>query len=52
LRARYARAPDDARALLAIGDAPRDPSLDALEHAAWAQLVVTVLASDLALLLY
>jgi hypothetical protein len=52
MRARYAGAEKDALALLSIGDAPRDKELDVAEHAAWAQLAVTVLASDLAILLY
>jgi hypothetical protein len=49
---RYRAAPDDALALLAVGQTPRDPDLDATEVAAWTQLCVTVLASDSAILLY
>jgi len=52
MRERYANDEDDALALLATGDMPRDESLDPAEHAAWTQLVVTVLASDVAILLY
>ena len=52
MQARYAASPDDAMKLLAIGDAPRDETLDATEHAAWTQVATTVLASDRALLLY
>lgn len=52
LRGRYADAEDDALALLALGDAPRDPKLPPVEIAAWTQLGVTVLASDVAILLY
>jgi hypothetical protein len=52
MRERYATAEDDALALLAIGDAPRDEQLDAVDHAAWTQLAVTVLASDVAISLY
>ena len=52
LRERYAAAKDDALALLAAGESPRDESLVPAEHAAWAQLTITVLASDVALLLY
>lgn len=52
MRQRYAGAEKDALALLAIGDAPRDESLDPAEHAAWTQLAVTLLASDLAIMLY
>jgi hypothetical protein len=51
-RERYAAAPTDAAALLAIGEAPRDWSIDAVEHAAWTQLAATVLASDVAILMY
>ena len=51
-RQRYAQSPDDSNALLGIGDAPRSKSLDPAEHAAWTQVVSTVLASDLAILLY
>ena len=52
MRSRYAGAEDDALALLASGDAPRDEKLNAAEHAAWTQLGVTVLASDVAIMLY
>ena len=52
MRKRYANAENDALALLATGDAPRDEKLHAAEHAAWTQLGVTVLASDVAILLY
>lgn len=52
MRDRYGNSHDDAIALLSIGDAARDRSMDAVQHAAWTQVVVTVLASDLAILLY
>ena len=52
MRKRYDNSEDDALALLAAGDAPRDEKLAAAEHAAWTQLCVTVLASDVAILLY
>jgi hypothetical protein len=52
MRKRYADAPDDARKLLSIGEAPRDGQLDITEHAAWTQVAVTLLASDLAILVY
>ena len=52
MRSRYAAAEDDAMALLASDSWNRDTTLDPTEHAAWSQLAVTVLASDLALLLY
>ena len=52
LHQRYEDAPDDARQLLAHGDAPHDDTLPVSQHAAWTQLCVTVLASDLAMILY
>lgn len=52
MRARYRDARDDAVALLTTGEAPRDETFDPVEHAAWAQLAITVLASDLAILIY
>ncbi|MFP6859258.1 MAG: PSD1 and planctomycete cytochrome C domain-containing protein [Roseibacillus sp.] len=52
MRARYAASKDDALALLATGDSPRDEALDPAQVAAWTQVAVTVLASDVAILLY
>ena len=52
MRERYANAEKDALALLSSGDAPRDQKLDPAEHAVWSQLAVTVLASDVVILLY
>ncbi len=49
---RYAAAPQDAKALLSIGESTRDSSIDLIEQAAWTQLTTTILASDLAILLY
>ena len=49
---RYAGAKDDALSLLVVGDASRDEELAPDEHAAWTQLAVTVLASDIAILLH
>lgn len=49
---RYQAAPNDASALLSTGDAPRNEKLDPALVAAWTQVVITVLASDPALLLY
>jgi hypothetical protein len=51
-RTRYADKGEEAEALCKVGDAPRDPGLDPKEVAAWAQVAGTVLASDLAILLY
>ena len=52
MKQRYTGAEKDAVALLSTGDTPRDETLNPAEHAAWAQVAVTVLASDLAILLY
>ncbi len=52
MKERYVTAEKDAVALLAIGEAPRDEKLYPAEHAAWTQLANTVLASDLAIMLY
>ncbi|MFP6901119.1 MAG: DUF1553 domain-containing protein [Opitutales bacterium] len=52
MRARYAEAEKEALELLATGDAPRDGKLNPAELAAWTQVAVIVLASDVALLLY
>ncbi|QEG01828.1 Planctomycete cytochrome C [Stieleria maiorica] len=49
---RYRENLDDAGILLATGDAARDESLDPAEHAAWTQVALTLLASDLAIILY
>jgi hypothetical protein len=49
---RYRDAQKDALALLSIGDSPRDAELDIIDHAAWTQLAVTILASDIAIMLY
>ena len=52
MRKRYTGAEKDALALLATGEAPRDQKLSPVEHAAWTQLAVIVLASDVSILLY
>ena len=52
MRSRYKNSKPDALALLALGAAPRDKKLDPAEHAAWSQLAIVVLASDLAIMLY
>ncbi|YCM46105.1 PSD1 and planctomycete cytochrome C domain-containing protein [Verrucomicrobiaceae bacterium 227] len=52
MKERYTTSPDDARALLTTGDAPSAASLDPIELAAWTQVAVTVLASDVALSLF
>ncbi len=49
---RYAGDEDAALALLSQGDAQRDDSLDPAMHAAWTQVAVVTLASDLAILQY
>ena len=52
LQKRYKENPKDAEAFLSIGDSPRDKELDAADHAAWTQVSLTVLASDIALWVY
>jgi hypothetical protein len=42
----YRQNPDDARALLSVGESPRDASLDACEHAAWTTIASIVLNID------
>ncbi|APZ91715.1 Planctomycete cytochrome C [Fuerstiella marisgermanici] len=49
---RYSSSPKDAAALLSIGEVARNEELNAVEVAAWSQVVTTVLASDAAILLY
>ena len=52
LKGRYADNDKDAQAFLSVGDSPRDIKLNAADHAAWAQVSLTVLASDGALRVY
>ena len=52
MRDRYAAAEKDATKLLETGEVPRDKSLDPTSHAAWTQLSATLLASDLALMMF
>ena len=52
MRARYEKAPEEAKKLLGVGIAPRDETLSPSEHAAWTQIASTVLASDIAISLY
>lgn len=49
---RYADHESDAKELLAIGDAKSNSELEPITVAAWTQVAATVLASDLAILLY
>ncbi len=49
---RYGGSEKDAVALLGSGDAPRDDSYPTGKLAAWTQLAATVLASDIAILVY
>ena len=44
--ARFRAGKDAAQKLLAVGDSPRDPSLDAIELAAWTVVVITILNLD------
>jgi hypothetical protein len=46
LRTRFQRDPEQAARLLATGEAPRDPSLDAAEHAAMTMTASLLLNLD------
>lgn len=52
MKVRYSEYPEDAAALLSIGENVRNEALDTIDVAAWSQVVATVLASDAAILLY
>jgi mono/diheme cytochrome c family protein len=52
MKQRYQGADADAIALLSIGEVERDPSLPITEQAAWTQVCITVLASDIAIMIY
>ena len=52
LKYRYKANEGDAKKLLSVGDSPRDEKLNVVDHAAWTQVVLTVLASDVALWVY
>lgn len=49
---RFSQRVDDAVALVSVGDAPRNADLPPADVAAWTQVCMTVLASDLAILMY
>ena len=51
-RANFTKSPKDAEALLKVGMHQVDPKLPAVELAAWAQLINTVMASDATITLY
>jgi hypothetical protein len=52
VRTRYTGAEKEAEALLSTGEAKRNTELNLVDHAAWTQVAVIVLASDPAILLY
>lgn len=52
MRDRYKQSPEDAGALLSHGEAMVTDQIEPQELAAWTQVAVTVLASDVALVLY
>lgn len=52
LRQRYETDPESVEELLSIGEAKTKEGIDPIETAAWTQVVTTVLASDVAILLY
>jgi len=52
MRTRYAESQTDAVALLSVGEIKRNKTLPVAEHAAWTQVAVTVMASDVTILMY
>ena len=52
MKERFAESEDDAVTLLSLGEARRNEKLDPSEVAAWTQVAATVLASDVAILIY
>lgn len=52
MRDRFGEDKPAAEKLLNHGDAPRNKKLDVTDHAAWTQVAATILASDVAILLY
>jgi hypothetical protein len=52
MKQRFAESKGDAQALLAHGEAAQNEELDPAELAAWTQVAVTLLASDVSILLY
>ena len=52
MKQRYQESNEDAVALLATGEIPRNNKLDVVEVAAWSQVTTVVLASDAAILVY
>jgi hypothetical protein len=52
MRRRYANVPADAAALLATSDSSGAASAEQIEMAAWTQLAITALASDIAVMVY
>ena len=52
MKKRYTDAPDAGKALLATGDSKVDASIPVVDHAAWTQVAITVLASDAAISSY
>jgi hypothetical protein len=45
-RQQYAEQPEEALRLVSLGEFPRDPALDPIEHAAWTSLCLAVLNLD------
>lgn len=52
MKDRYKADPESAKKLISVGLYPTLGNVDPEEHAAWTQVVITVLASDLSILLY
>ncbi|MDD7983874.1 PSD1 and planctomycete cytochrome C domain-containing protein [Lentisphaera marina] len=52
LKTEFKATPAKAKDILAVGDSANDSTINTIEQAAWSQLAATLLASDLALLVY
>ncbi len=52
MRERFSANPQDARDLLSVGESLRDETLDVADVATWTQVAITVLASDITILVY
>jgi hypothetical protein len=48
-RARYGQSPDDAAALVSVGETPTPKGVESAELAAWTMLASAVLSSDAAI---
>ena len=52
MKKRFNANPEDATELLKVGESPRDKTQNVADQAAWTQVAIAVLASDLSISLY